>query len=269
MDWPLFHHPDFCATVVRRRAAVEVLLLLEGLAALVLSRGRSLIWQWQDSQYVSYQCAMNRLRKAGLIIYSRGGGRAPVMRLEPKGEERLPDELRPERFWNQRWNGIWYVLAYDVPETEKSYREQLRRFLRRNRMGGLQGSVWISPRDIRPVFSDLAEAIGLGAYAQLLEARTVLGQDPLILVDRAWNMDRLDEAQAWYIDQAAVAAERIASGALSRQEVLNLANASVSAYLSVMEKDPLLPRDLLPAHYRGPDTLAALRSLQQTLAESL
>ena len=58
----------------------------------------------------------------------------------------MPEELRPEKFWNRKWDGIWYVLAYDVPEPQRSYRESLRRFLQRLRMGGLQGSGWVSPR---------------------------------------------------------------------------------------------------------------------------
>lgn len=269
MDWPLFHHPDFCATVIRRRAGVEVLLLLEGLAEMVLTRGRSMLWSHQDPEYASYQSAMNRLRKAGLIAYRRTDGRPPVMRILPKGEEHLPEELRPERFWNQRWNGIWYVLAYDVPETERKYREHLRRFLKRNRMGGMQGSVWVSARDIRPVYADLVEAAGLSAYALLLEARTVLGLDARVVVDKAWNMDRLDRAHAWFIEQADEASGKVASGEFDRKALLQMANTSASAYLSVMEDDPLLPHDLLPPDYRGPETVAALRGLQETIAEAL
>lgn len=242
-------------------------MLMDGMAMALLTRGRAAFWSRGDPEYASYQCAVNRLHKSGLLAYRRTGGRPPVVKVLPRGEQRLPDELRPERFWNQRWNGIWYILAYDVPEQQKGYRENLRRFLKRNRMGGLQGSVWVSARDIRPVYADLVEAGGLNAYAVLLEARTVLGQNAQEIVGMAWDMDRVDQAQAWFRDSVESAIPRIEGGALARTELVAMARESMAAYLSVMEHDPLLPHDLLPHDYRGPDTLAALRRLHQAIGE--
>ncbi len=84
---------------------------------------------------VAYYSAISRLRGKGLIAHRSKGGRDPVLSLTPQAEAGRPDALRPERFWNQSWNRIWYIIAYDVPESNRIYRNALRGFLRRMRMG--------------------------------------------------------------------------------------------------------------------------------------
>ncbi len=265
MSWDGFHHPDYCATVIGRRLADELLWMFDGMAGLLATRGRSALWHRPDSDYWAYESSMHRLRRAGLVAYRRTRGQPPVLHLLPAAEDRMPDELRPDRFWNRKWNGIWYVLAYDVPEAQRSYRAHLRRFLKKERMGGLQGSVWVTPRDIRPVYSDLCTAAAVDDYAILLESRTVLGKDAHDVVRMAWDMDRIIESQAWYRGAAGDALRHAADG-LKSPALLELAREEVRAYLAVMEPDPLLPKPLWPPQYRGELTLAAHRDFQRRLA---
>ncbi len=246
-----------------------MLTLLDGMALVLLTRGRSVFWNHDDSHRLTYEAAVCRLRRQGLIACRRTRGHPPLMKVLPKAEEYFPVEARPERLWNSGWSGLWYLLSYDVPEAHKSYRENLRRFLRRNRMGALHASVWITPRDIRALYADLTEAGGLGEYAVLLESRTVLGQDAQELVRRAWDMRRLDNAQAWFCETANEAVSRVLTQALKPTELTSLARDAVAAYYAVMENDPLLPRELWPRDYLGPRTLTAFRDLQETIANAL
>lgn len=266
MNWTPFHHPDFCAAVIRRNVTLELLQLLAGWTEILCSRGRSLTWSQEHAEYWSYQAALRRLRKAGAIAARPGGRHAPVLKLLPRAETLLPEELRPEKSWNRKWNGIWYVLAYDVPEPQRRYRESLRRFLQRLRMGGLQDSVWVSPRDIRPDYADLVEGAGAGEFAVLFEARTVLGQDAREVVRMAWDMDRLEDAQRWYLRTVEANLSLVSARAPDRPTLLSMAREENSAYLSVMRTDPLLPKALWPPHYRGPDAIAAHRAFQKAIA---
>ena len=268
MKWQGFHHPDFCAEVIGRKVTLHLLTLLDGMATILLTRGRSVFWSHGDPNRISYEAALARLRRRGLIACRRTRGHAPVLNILPKAEEHLPVEARPEKLWNRDWNGLWYVLSYDVPEAQKSYRENLRRFLKRNRMGGLHASVWITPQDIRALYSDLVEAGGLGEYAVLLESRTVLGQDARELVLRAWDFHRLDRAQEWFCQTCAEALDRIETGALSAGDLTALARDAATAYYAVMEPDPLLPRSLWPRGYLGPDTVCAFRGLLHAVANA-
>ena len=247
----------------------EIIMMLGGWADILATRGRAALWQSQDPEYWSYQSAVRRLRKQGLVAYRRKGGRDPVLQLLPDAEARLPVELRPEREWKKPWNGIWYAISYDIPEKQKSYRNVLRTFLHQHRMGGLHKSLWITHRDIRPLFADLSAAAGLGSYALLFEARTVLGMDARELVSRAWDTDRLQRAQEWFIETAEAARTRIQDKKLGRPALMTIAREELRAYLTVMASDPLLPSALWPTGYRGPDTVAVHRLLQREIGARL
>lgn len=244
-------------------------MLLEGWGEILATRGRAALWHLPDPEYWSYQSAMHRLRKQGLVAYRRGGGRDPVLRLMPDAERRMPMELHPERAWKESWNGIWYAISYDIPEKQKSYRNVLRTFLLQHRMGGLHKSLWITHRDIRPLFADLCAAAGLGSYALLFEARTVLGMDAREVVSQAWDCDRLQRAQSWFIQTAEKARTRIQEKKMVRPALMAIAREELRAYLTVMASDPLLPSALWPDGYRGPDAVAAHRLFQQAVAGRL
>ena len=61
------------------------------------------------------------------------------------------------------------------------YRNVLRQFLKAQRMGCFQKSVWITPTDIRPQYADLKEAAAVEVFACLFEAyRCAFVMDPLL-----------------------------------------------------------------------------------------
>ncbi len=261
MEW--FHHPDFCPRIVVRRAAEELFDLTVGMVEWVFSRGRAgLVFPLSTKPgETRYRMAQHRIRKAGFVAYRRTRGQPPVLRLTPEGERRVPDILRPERRWNRTWSGRWQMLVYDVPETQRVYRNHLRSFLKRMRMGRLQNSVWITPDDIRPEYADLAEAAATGDYAMLVEARPVLGMTGVRVAEIAWDFERLAAGHAWYVAAVDGAVQQVARAAPSRDEGWALLRRDLNAYLAVMSDDPLLPRKLWPGGYRGPDVVAAHRRL--------
>jgi DNA-binding transcriptional regulator PaaX len=264
-----FHHPDFSFPVARRQLGVELLDLAEGMAEALLTRGRSLSWNESYPSRKGYNDAVYRLRKKGLIAYRRSGGRNPVMMLTADGRKRLPEELKPEKWWNKKWNGLWYVLAYDVPESERSYRASLRGFLKRLRMGKLQGSVYVTWRDIRPEFHDLVEAGAVNNYAFLFESRTVLGLPAREIVHASWNMDRLDTMQRWYCEVCERNLEAITGNGMAASDLGALAREEFNAYFRIMKDDPLLPRKLWPVRYQGSRAYKLHRRLQQAIARRL
>lgn len=269
MNWRSFHHPDWCLPVVRRRLAEEFLETLELTAKILMTRGRYLAWGHSYPNRRAYFMATHRLRKQGLIAYRRRGGKEPALYLTAKGEERLSDVSRPQRFWDMPWKGIWYVLVYDVPESNRSYRNSLRGFLKRMRMGYLQGSVWVSARDIRAEFSDLAEAAAASDYAFLFEARTVLGLRPEVVVRSSWDMDLLRKSQEWFCEVCEENLHRVASGQCAGPALGGLAREAMAGYEAVMERDPLLPRALWPSGYAGEQAYRLHRRLQSEIAKRL
>lgn len=246
-----FHDPDLSWGVFRRRFADELLHLIEGMLGVLATRGRSLTWNDSLPERHRYDCAVYRLRKEGLIAERKGRGGNPALILTEEGRSRLRPEMKPERFWGKRWHGTWFVLVYDVPESNRAYRQALRGFLKRLRMGKLQRSVWVSHRDIRGEYADLQEAAAVGDYAFLFEAQTLLGMDPVTIVNKAWDLDRLGQAHQWYCECYGKKLSEVVAGRVRASSLVELAREELSAYLTVMQDDPLLPQELLPSGYFG------------------
>lgn len=255
MKWRAFHHPDICLPVVVRRASEHALDLIGGIGEILATRGRSLTWNHtlREDTPTAHYSAVARLRKAGVIAERAKQGRSPVLVVTEAGESELPWGARPHRRWERRWNGIWYVLAYDVPEADRRYREALRRFLTRLHMGCLQRSLWVTPFDIRPEYDDLVHGAGVDAFSFLLEATTVLGRSSQDIVLQAWDFNRLEQVHRLYIE---VFRENL-SGLQQEQpapaDLMALAVEEGAAYRSAMAEDPLLPRSLWPSGYMGPE----------------
>jgi phenylacetic acid degradation operon negative regulatory protein len=264
---PFFHHPDLSMPVIRRHLGQELLELMFGLGEVLATRGRSLLLSECCPTRTAYHAAVYRLRKAGLIADCDVLGGRRVLELTDDGRSRLPDSCRPNRFWKRKWNRLWYVLVYDVPESERPYRNALREFLRRMRMGCLQRSVWVTPRDIRPEYDDLVHAAGVDAVSYLLESATVLGRNPQDIVCSAWDFERLGEIQSWYCDVYAENLGRLLEGKHAPSVLVTFAREEMSAYLSAMAEDPLLPRELWPDGYRGQEVCTLHRRLVKEIGK--
>lgn len=262
VNW--FHHPDISLPVVGRRAAESLLETLAILGPMTLQTGLYVRGGWRggESRH-AYWAAVRRLEHKGLIALRRTGGRTPVLRLTPRGTAHLEARADPRRRWNARWNGRWYLLAYDVPERERAYRTVLRSFLRRLRLGYLQNSVWVTPFDIRPAFSDLCEAAAVDNYAFLFESRTVLGLPAVRIVEEAWDLEGVRNLHRWYLEQASHYVEDLRRGSVAGHAAATLAESDMQCYAAVMENDPLLPRALWPPGYLGPDVVDVHTRLQR------
>jgi phenylacetic acid degradation operon negative regulatory protein len=258
------HQTDRSLTVIRRRMTAELLDLSCLAVSFLASGGRSPLQPMFVSSDTSLDLAVRRLAKAGLIAYRRPRGQPPILTVTEKGHTHGSEPLWPERFWNRPWNGHWYVLMYDVPETERGYRCALERFFHRERMGYLQKSVWISARDIRPLFDDLDQAAAIRDYAILLEASPVLGQSPKQLAAQAWDFDDLAKRQVDYLDACAKRMKQT-TGSLKLSSALDAARGELFDYLVFMQSDPLLPRELLPANYAGTRVVGAFRNRIKSL----
>ena len=264
-----FHDPDLSWGVFRRRFGDELLHLFEGYLEILSTRGRSLSWNHSFPDRQKYRSAVYRLRKDGLIADRGGLDQTPSLVLTTMGEDRIRPEMKPERFWKKRWGGTWYLLMYDVPEMERSYRNALRGFLERLRMGCLQRSVWISHSDIRGEFADLRDAASVDSYAFLFEAQTLLDMRPDQIVRKAWAFDRLAEEQRWYCSYAREKNRKVIAGSFSGKELQALACEEMSAYLTAMTKDPLLPAEIHPSGYLGRTAWDVHRDLIREIAHRL
>jgi len=258
------HKVGISPGILRRQVCAELVDLLGIALEGVVTRGKAWSWNRSYPRMTAYRQALYRLRRDGLIARRDIRAGSPTMELTSEGRRHISVEIMPERFWNQRWDGRWYILMYDVPERERRYRDALNRFLTRMRMGCLQKSVFVSVRDIRPLYYDLDIAAAVAEYANLFEARTVQGQSDAEVVARAWDFDRLRKIQANYLE-ICQARLRQPFDAIPFSAVLDALRAELAEYREAMRSDPLLPKTLWPFDYLGPQVAAMFRRRMRRL----
>lgn len=107
--------------------------------------------------------SFTRLREKGLIEVIEINGKK-VVRVTKKGESKL-DFLQRHNFnlkTPKKWDGRWRVIIFDIKESKKVVREQLRATLIEIGFVKLQNSVWIFPYDCEDLVSLLKADFRLG-----------------------------------------------------------------------------------------------------------
>ncbi|RKX41955.1 MAG: hypothetical protein DRP64_10590 [Verrucomicrobia bacterium] len=267
--WKSFHHPNVSLPVVRRRIGLELLEMLNLLGEVAVHGAWAFLNNRCYPDHTACVRATDRLSKQGLLVELQGLD-TPVLRISDEGSNSLEDYFRPDKWWGKRWNGTWYLLVYDIPEADRPYRNTLRQFLKQQRMGCFQKSVWITSFDIRPQYEDLELAASLGGFACLFEARTVLGMPAEKVVRESWDFDRLFDIQKRFCD---IYAENLTllqtPVSFELDTLMRLAAEEIDAYRSAFALDPLLPNALLPANYMGKKSYALHLKVIQELQSKL
>jgi phenylacetic acid degradation operon negative regulatory protein len=269
MKWSEFHHPDISLPVLQRRIGNEFLHFLLLFGEIAITHGHPTILPSLFKDEHVYRTAKYRLRKSGLIVEREGGDGFPRLALSDSARSDLENMHSPDRYWKKKWSGRWYMLMYDVPEVFRQYRDTLRKFLQRMRMGGIQKSVWITPHDIRPEYADLVTTAGVDRFSVLMEAHNVLGRKDADIVDLAWNTVPLVRMQNHYCKAVPANLKLIRDSLLSRDELLDMARAELRAYLDMVAVDPLLPSALHPKEYIGPRVLSLHRKFVSAILKQL
>jgi len=194
--------------------------------------------------------AAARLRKEGWLAADRDG-RETVYSLTEEAW-RMLDEGRTRIFQRAAgpWDGQWHMVIYQVPETERALREQLRRRLAWLGFGPLSPSVWLSPHDrAKQVTDDFAgyPAVRLDTF----RSRSAGNGADRDIAARAWDLAALDRD---YRDLLARYSPRLAvyrAGELDDAAALVERMRLVYDYRHFPFRDPDLPAELLPDDWPG------------------
>lgn len=158
------------------------------------------------------------------------------LEITPRGQKRL-EEVLPKYEKKPKWNGKWYIVAYDIPESKKYLREILRHKLRELKFGQLHKSLFICPYNLLGDVEKIVKQYNLSSYV-LLAVSDRLGREPSSeLAERIWHLDEVNQNYKKYI-------EEVNSKKLSKQEAL-------FKYLVALHLNPQLPKELLPEDWKG------------------
>jgi len=194
--------------------------------------------------------AAARLRKEGWLAADREG-RETVYSLTP-GAWQMLDEGRGRIFQraNGPWDGQWHMVIYQVPETERALREQLRRRLAWLGFGPLSPSVWLSPHDrsqqVRDEFA-ASSTVQLDTF----RSRSAGNEADRDIAARAWDLPALDRDYRDLLSRYAPRLAEYRAGSLDDRAALVERMRLIYDYRHFPFRDPDLPAELLPEGWPG------------------
>jgi len=208
----------------------------------------------------------NNLVSKGLL--ETGGNRASrdwVAKLTNLGTSSLGDEIDPQVEWGTPWDGHWRLLAFDLPKESGTERQALRKWLRSKRLGKLQGSLWITPKDLSNWAEDLVKSKVDPSSVLVIKGDFEGNADPLKYVKSAWNFERINQSYLEYIRFL----ENRRIDTIRYDQSSHWFRKEISLWRKAYDQDPFLPKELCPREktggYLGPKALKLRRRAYKKL----
>lgn len=109
--------------------------------------------------------AIRRLQEKDLI--KLGGDRLALTDKGKKLQQQLHIEILQIK--NKSWDGMWRVVAYDIPNIKNKERDYFRNVLKRMDFWQIQKSMWILPYECKEEVAVIALSLGLSPYVIFLK----------------------------------------------------------------------------------------------------
>ncbi len=236
------------------RALVLAMVDADGAVPLEALRETAVVVGIGDEQL---RLCLRRLVAEGSLRRSGGRGRHACYRVagEPRSsilpEASFFDFALRRDAGEEPWDERWRLLAFTVPESMRSRRDELRRRLLFLGGAPIQAGLYVSASP----WEDYVDAVAreLRVEPWLTSATTsdleVGGESsPKRIAERLWPLDAI--AESWRSYDAATR-RRLGPRPNSPAEATGRAIATLLDLVRTIEPDPLLPPELLPADWPG------------------
>lgn len=200
---------------------------------------------------VAARAALSRMVKHGLLVSSRSG-RNTFYSMTPRTQAVMREGAERIVAFGTRgdddWDGRWSIVAFSVPEANRSAREALRTRLRWLGFAPLYDALWISPHPRHE--QALAELAELGVTTTTAFVATSPGSPLSTLTPQsAWDLDELADQYRSFITTWEPTHAALGKGAIAPVDALIKRTELMDAWRAFPGLDPDLPRRLLPADW--------------------
>lgn len=205
--------------------------------------------------------------------YTRQGrGRAAIFTPTAADSGRLPAVEFVQFAYDQDaglepWDGEWHLVGFNVPEAQRSSRDAFRDRL--IFLGGavVHGGLYVSANRWTDLVLEEASRLDVANSLTLITTRdlTVGGtSDPRTLAARLWPVERLVADYTAFVQRWDTPDNVTTDPQQAVVRVLRLA----TEFAAIIERDPLLPAELLPQPWPGTKARALLRHGSDDLPEN-
>lgn len=205
---------------------------------------------WSENS--PYFRQLRSIRGSGLVDWDDSAAPSSwVPQLTELGYRAIQETIDPPHFWNQRWDGQWRTLTFDLPRDETRERKRLEVWLQQRKFGHLQGSLWLTPRP----YSDWAQQLETlqihPRYVIFMEGRPLGKLSDSEIVASAWDAPKLEELQEQYLNFLSSNHPSNFDADNPEREMALWFREECRLWRETIEADPLHPKALLPPSYRG------------------
>lgn len=213
--------------------------------------------------------SVSRLKRRGLLVNERRDGAAGYALSEQARDILAAGDRRIFAPQRGRLEDGWVLVAFSVPETERSSRHLLRTQLASLGFGTVAPGTWIAPAHLADDTRQLVERLGLAAYVELFRAEHLAFGDVRRRVGSWWDLEALERHYGTYVEAWAPvlrawrrrrAVEPVAA---FRDYVATLTDWRRLPYL-----DPGLPAEVLPPGWQGARAAEVFFALRSCLEQA-
>lgn len=224
-------------------------LFIWGLDILMNPNTQTLLESFESWNYRNrLRFDLKQLRRSGMVECRKVRNKS-LWRLAESGRLAAFGGIDPASRWSRKWDGRWRLLLFDLPARQQRLRLTLWRWLRRQRFGYLQQSVWIVPDTINETHMPLHQ------LKLTPESLTVIAGSPVPpdtnedIVHSAWDFELINHNYTAAIAHATAGRSFVRGG--KPVEMRKWLADERTAWLEAITADPLLPEVLLPKNYLG------------------
>jgi len=163
--------------------AKKILLLLEAGVALSLTRRPDIYFsilkktakEWRKINERNLRDAIRRLYKSKLIDFKENKDKTATIVLSGKGKKRILnydlDRIKIKK--PLKWDKLWRLIVFDIPEDQKQGRTALVAKLKELGFYPMQKSVYIHPYECKDEIDFVAEIFDLAPYIRFLRVKDI------------------------------------------------------------------------------------------------
>lgn len=222
---------------------------LWGLDILMNPNSQTLLETFESWNYRNrLRLDLMQLRRGGMVE-SLGTQKTPRWRLTEKGRHAAIGGIDPKAQWSRKWDGQWRLLLFDLPARQQRLRLTLWRWLRRQRFGYLQQSVWIVPDAINETGIPLRQLKLTPESLTVIKGVATPPDTNENIVQSAWDFAFINGNYRAAIELATAGRSFVRGG--RPVEMRKWLADERMAWMKAVTYDPLLPEELLPENYLG------------------
>lgn len=122
----------------------------------------------RDLKTSEFGQALKRLREKGYIEEDKVDANKVILKLTELGKEVLGVE-----FDESKWDGVWRVVIFDIPEQKRIIRDMFRRRLKHWGFSNWQQSVWVTKQPVTNKLRNTIKELGIDKWVAVLESSNI------------------------------------------------------------------------------------------------